>query len=132
MSSGFNYTKRVVKGHPSADRDGHVLEHILVAEKALGKYLPDGAVVHHADENTKNNANGNLVICQDVAYHKLLHVRIKTLRRGGDPNTEKFCADCETCKPFEAFNVNRANLSTGLQAVCRDCQHVRWQARKSA
>src|SRR3990167_9989532 len=54
--------------------------HILVAEKALGRPLPEGVEVHHHDENRQNNSNSNLVICQDVAYHRLLHVIMRVLR----------------------------------------------------
>lgn len=54
-------------------------EHIHVAEKALGKPLPQGAVVHHADENKADNAGVNLVICPNQSYHRLLHDRLKLL-----------------------------------------------------
>lgn len=40
-------------------------EHVVIAEQALGKQLPKGALVHHFDEDRANNENGNLVICQD-------------------------------------------------------------------
>jgi len=55
-------------------------EHILVAEKALGKPLPPGAEVHHLDENRRNNKPNNLVICPSRAYHKLLHMRMRQLK----------------------------------------------------
>lgn len=54
-------------------------EHILVAEKALGKPLPRGAIVHHIDENKSHNANTNLVICPDQSYHMLIHKRMRDL-----------------------------------------------------
>lgn len=131
-----SYKRGLSHGHPSADKDGHVLLHVLIAEQALGRYLPDGAEVHHADGNIRNNVNANLVICQDKAYHKLLHVRARTLRAGGNPNTDKFCADCQKCKPFEAFNVGRAHKSTGRQPICRECQKIRfaewWRKRDIA
>lgn len=41
-------------------------EHVHIAEKALGKAIPKGSVVHHVDENPANNAAENLVICQDA------------------------------------------------------------------
>lgn len=111
--------------HPHASASGCVYEHILVAERALGHFLPPRAQVHHVDENNRNNANRNLVICQDVAYHKLLHVRTNVRRAGGNPNTDKLCCDCRRPKPFAAFNLARANKSTGRQAMCRDCGKIR-------
>ena len=58
-----------------------ILRHILVAEKALGKSLPVGAEVHHVDLDRSNDNPSNLVICQNRAYHKLLHKRTEALRR---------------------------------------------------
>ena len=63
--------------------------HIVIAETVIGKPLPKGAEVHHVDGDGYNNAHANLVICQDSAYHKLLHVRARVLKAGGDPNTHK-------------------------------------------
>lgn len=75
------YVKLYLPDHPRANSVGYVYEHIVIAERALGHPLPDGAVVHHFDENKSNNGNGNLVICQDEAYHHLLHARQRAVRR---------------------------------------------------
>lgn len=53
--------------------------HRIRAEKALGKPLPKGAEVHHAGAGTRDD--GPLVICQDRAYHQLLHKRAEMLAR---------------------------------------------------
>ena len=50
-------------------------QHVLVAERALGKDLPKGAVVHHVNEIKSDNRPENLVICPNESYHRLLHKR---------------------------------------------------------
>ena len=54
-------------------------EHVLLAERALGKPLPKGAVVHHTGERHDNHGPFKLVICPDIAYHSLIHKRMKEL-----------------------------------------------------
>ena len=69
------------------------MEHTLKAEAALGKKLPEGAAVHHHDENT-------LVICENNAYHKLLHLRHKALLASGDPHYRK----CKYCGGYDSLD----------------------------
>lgn len=59
-------------------------EHVWLAEQALGKKLPPGAVVHHMNEDKTDNFTPlNLVICPDQSYHKLLHQRIEFYKTTG-------------------------------------------------
>lgn len=61
-------------------------EHIFVAEKALGKKLPEGAVVHHMNEDKLDNFTPfNLIVCPDQAYHLLLHRRMNDMKLGIAP-----------------------------------------------
>ena len=75
--------------HPRAHVNGQIREHTLLAEVALGKPLPEGAVVHH---HTKDQ----LVICQDQAYHLLLHQRQRAYKACGHANWRK----CTYCKQY--------------------------------
>ena len=73
------------------------LEHIAQAEMALGKPLPKGAIVHHVDMNPSNNSHSNLVICQNQAYHLLLHVRTRAYNACGNASWRK----CKICKTHD-------------------------------
>lgn len=73
------------------------LEHIAVAEKALGRLLPPGVVIHHVDENKQNNQPNNLVICQDNAYHKYLHMRLNAWKACGNADWRK----CPYCHQYD-------------------------------
>lgn len=126
-----SHSRRVTRGakvyrrqRVVGSKHGSVLEHVIVAEKALGKPLPAGAQVHHVDENRRNNANANLVICQDQTYHHLLHVRARVLRAGGNPNTDFACSTCGNAKPFSEFNKRHSSL-------CRACQSDYFRAYQS-
>ena len=68
--------------HPRAIRSGgekgFVYEHVLVAEKKLGRYIRDDEEVHHLDLNRANNLPRNLIVLS-AAAHIQLH---SWLRRG--------------------------------------------------
>lgn len=55
--------------HPHCRKSGVVLEHRIVAEKTLGRYLSPSEVVHHIDGNGLNNSPENLQVFQSNAQH---------------------------------------------------------------
>jgi hypothetical protein len=129
----MHYQQLFRPGHSNANNSGCVYEHILKAEKALGKPLPKGVEIHHVDENRRNNVNSNLVVCQDRAYHKLLHARARLIRLGCIPGKEYPCCVCKRILPLENYLRNSRNKSFGIQRACRECQklyrHPKPQAR---
>ena len=88
--------------HPKANNRGYVHEHVLIAEKALGKFLPKGCEVHHIDKNKIDVSSGNLVICQDRAYHMLLHQRQRAFDACGNANFRK-CVHCKLYSDHETM-----------------------------
>src|SRR5688572_20581900 len=106
--------------------NSYVYLRIFIAEKALGHTLPDGAQVHHFDEDRDNNVNSNLVICEDAAYHALLHYRSRIVKAGGDPDKHKICWQCKRLLTIEQFYRSK-NTFDGRSQQCRDCrkQYVR-------
>lgn len=95
--SGEGYVYIYMPDHPQSGKRNCVFEHILVCEKVLGKYLPPGVVIHHVNEDRTDNRPENLVICQDKAYHNLLHRRMKALRACGHADWLK----CGYCKQYD-------------------------------
>ena len=55
------------------DNRTFVREHVLVAEKMLGRKLNNGEVVHHKDRNKSNNDPSNLMIFASKADHSAYH-----------------------------------------------------------
>lgn len=100
-------------GHPRAHQ-GHVMEHVLVAECATGIPLPRGVVVHHRNQQKDDNRPANLVILQNQGEHKRLHVRLECLRAGGRPHTQRLCGKCGVPKDFGEFFARN-----GWCLVCR-------------
>lgn len=59
--------------HERAFDNGCVYEHILVAEKMLGRPLKPKEVVHHKDRDRTNNSYENLIVFQTEEDHIAFH-----------------------------------------------------------
>lgn len=59
--------------HSRCHPNGYVYEHILIAEKQLGRSLSGNEVVHHIDGNKLNNSPDNLTVLASQAEHIRLH-----------------------------------------------------------
>lgn len=68
--NGYRYIK--VSDHPWATSGGYVLEHRLVMERYIGRYLKPSEVVHHKDGDKLNNMIDNLEL-MSRADHARLH-----------------------------------------------------------
>lgn len=60
IKHGSGYILVKAPSHPRANIHGYVLEHRLVMEEYLGRYLEPHEVVHHIDGNRANNCIDNL------------------------------------------------------------------------
>jgi hypothetical protein len=117
-------TVRRLRGEGSYDNgykffiiDGRkVGEHVLVAERALGRRLPAGVEVHHFNEVRSDNRPGNLVVCPSTEYHRLLHVRQAALDASGHADWRK----CTYCKQYDApENIQQSTTGGRFHRACR-------------
>jgi len=121
--SSDGYVSILMPEHPRAWGCGYVKEHILIAEKALGKPLPFSARIHHAN-GTKT---GPLVICENEQYHQYLHYRMRAYRACGHANWWR----CGICKQWDKPENLHTNPK-GKQPYHRICAHNYHLKRKAA
>jgi hypothetical protein len=111
-------TKRRLNGEGHISVKGYIVmcvkgvnkgEHIRIAEKILGKLLPTGSIVHHYNEKRGDNRPCNLVVCQDAAYHKLLHRRMRAVK-AGYPKDYRWCYLCKSFDSPENLCENEGSM----------------------
>lgn len=105
------YIEVIKPEHPNARKNGSVLEHRLVAERKLGRYLKKTEVVHHIDENKTNNDEDNLIVFRTNADHVRFH-KIGTMKDMGDgtytcPILEKNIVQCKHCGKYFIKNKDK-------------------------
>jgi hypothetical protein len=89
------------------------------AEKVLGKHLNSKHPVHHANGDKSNDLNCNLVICESLAYHFLLHKRMR----------ESSCVELESYQTRLNYDKeNRRNSNLAYEAKVKQNK----QASKNA
>lgn len=105
--------------------------HVLKAEEAMGKSLPEGSIVHHVNKNRSDNKNENLVVCPDQAYHLLLHVRQEALDECGNADFKK----CKFCRNYDnpEFMVRDKRFLSFQHADCiKQYNREKWLKAKVA
>lgn len=68
------YIKVYVPGHPNCTEDGYVMKHILVMERAIGRYLKKGECVHHINRIRDDNRIENLQL-MTLSEHMSMHAK---------------------------------------------------------
>ena len=67
------YIAILMPNHPSAISRDYILEHRLVMEKHIGRFLKSTEQVHHINHNKKDNRIENLMLCLTPQEHRAQH-----------------------------------------------------------
>jgi uncharacterized protein (DUF1330 family) len=71
------YVVLLVKSHPNADVSGYVMEHRVIMEQHLGRYLQKNEVVHHLNGIKHDNRLNNLEVMDHTEHTIMHHVGLK-------------------------------------------------------
>ena len=101
--------------HPRKTKAGYVLEHRLIVEKKIGRYLNSKEVIHHINHIKNDNRIENLQLCQDSSEHGHIH----------KPRILKVCVWCG--KEFFRKENPYLRKNNWSKTCSRSCgAHLRW------
>ena len=115
--------------HPRASR-GRVLQHVLVVERLLGRYLNDDEHVHHRDHVKTNNDPSNLVVLSPTEHAKL-HAAEK-LASVESTRMSVICAECGKPFPAKRSKVIGPNRRNRAKFCSMDCRRKAWPREMAA
>lgn len=98
----YNYA--VVKEHPYAIDHGYVLHHRIVVENHLGRVLDPKEIVHHLNEDKKDNRIENLRVMTSLEHNKL---------HGSQKLRKKARIQCPYCSCVFIRNHSQTHLGKG-------------------
>lgn len=79
--------------HVRAGECGRIEMSAAVVEDSTGRQIPTCHPIHHVNRAPRDNRPANLVVCEDDAYHFLIHYRARALEESGNANHVR----CEVC-----------------------------------
>lgn len=119
-SNGYIYVH--MPNHHRAKSNGYVAEHIVIAEKIIGRDLKKEEVVHHEDRDRSNNSEDNLFVFATLGDHTRYHRNGLMIKHGDvyiSPEVSHKIINCVNCG-IECKVLNSRNNSKYCSYKCRD------------
>lgn len=101
------------------NKSGRVLQHRLIMERHLGRYLNNNEEIHHINGIKTDNRIENLKIVTPSIHQKLYHKDRLILQP--KPKTTIYCPECGKPRELAPWQVKR-----GKKYCSRECQHKAW------
>lgn len=108
--------------HPNADCHGYVLEHRLIMEVHLGRFLDTKESVHHKDGNGLNNSLDNLELLTRTEHAKEHKYWLNSPRIGNSWAKKEY--NKGTCKK------EGCNKGSGANGFCSNHNRDIWRQKK--
>ena len=94
--------------HPYANLRGFISNARAVIEDTISKNLSERMIPHHVDGDPSNDKNNNLVACEDLAYHNLIHARERALEACGNVHWRPCCV-CHKYDDLKNLDKDRSH-----------------------
>lgn len=114
------YIMVYVPDHPLATKEGYVMEHILVMEKHIGRYITRDEVVHHINENRSDNRIENLRL---MTFKEHAKFHLEERRKQGKLNHyTKAVINTDTGEIFDSVKSAAVKYGVAATNISRSCR----------
>lgn len=117
VQNGYVYL--LFPNHPKS-HNGYVKRSHIVMEKIINGPLPDDSIVHHIDENKKNDSPDNLMLCLNIAEHNKIHQQQRAIAACGNRNWRQ----CRYCGQYDDPKNLYIPPDKDCNAFHRECRNT--------